>query len=161
MDVAKLTGWQLRHAIECAVKTGNRAALDEVLRSGYRPTQRELHMLADYHADRQKRPAHRPRSDDPSKLAQNRPLLWMACDFVERYKRAQRARGRVKGVQAEAIDKSLAFVARRYGGEPRAANEQAIEAALDRIAAKIGYRLTTNRIADRLARGGTRPKSRT
>jgi len=161
-DVTRITGWQLDFAIRRAV-AGDQGAIAEVLRSGYQPSAAELKMLADYHAGRIKRPAHRPKSNDPHKLIKSNPVLWRAVDFVEQYKRDQRALGRVKGVEPEAVDKALAFIATKFGA-PAMPTAKQIEEALDRGEKEFGYRLTADKLVNRLHRPQPlprRPKKRT
>jgi hypothetical protein len=169
IEVADLKGWQLRYAIDRAVNGKGTARLEEALRevlqaaqrADYPISQSDVDMLMNYIGDKLKRPAHRPKSTGPEALAKSNQVLWMAVNYVERYKRVQRDRyGRVKGVEPEAIDKAIAFVAKRYGGAPADADEAAIDRAIAAISEKVVYKLTANRIADRLHRGRRHPKKR-
>jgi hypothetical protein len=168
-DIAKLKGWELKDAIERAVNGKGTERLEEVLRevgqaaqrAGYPISQSDIDMLIDYTGGRIKREAHRPKSSDPSMLAKNKPVLWLAVDYVKRYKRVQKKRyHRVKGVEKEAIEKAIVFIAKKHGGAPPDADVVAIEKAIEFIEKKVGYRLTTDRISHRLRRSGTKPKRR-
>lgn len=155
VDITKLDWNRLEDAIKRAIGSKHRNAgpsLTEVLRSGYQPKPHELTMLADF-MDGKLKPANRPKEDPDALLLRTNPLLYQAIYLVTCYKRDARSKAKkVKGVEPKAIDYAYKWIAEKAGGAPENATDNEIEAAHDRLEAKHGYRLTKDRIADKLHR---------